>query len=101
MIGDGVTFEPKFEQKARHELPRGLLVLPCAGKKSGQVPLRRRTQPACCWAKLPVPAPPTCWYFRQNELTNDLDIDTLELLEQLLTDYTDTVFLVSHDRTFL
>ncbi len=36
-----------------------------------------------------------------DEPTNDLDIDTLELLEQLLEDYTGTVFLVSHDRTFL
>lgn len=36
-----------------------------------------------------------------DEPTNDLDIDTLELLEELLTEYTGTVFLVSHDRTFL
>ena len=36
-----------------------------------------------------------------DEPTNDLDIDTLELLEELLTDYDGTVFLVSHDRTFL
>ena len=36
-----------------------------------------------------------------DEPTNDLDIDTLELLEQLLEDYTGTVFLVSHDRVFL
>ncbi len=36
-----------------------------------------------------------------DEPTNDLDIDTLELLEQLLVDYTGTVFLVSHDRAFL
>ena len=36
-----------------------------------------------------------------DEPTNDLDIDTLELLEQLLEDYSGTVFLVSHDRTFL
>ncbi|MBJ7308717.1 ATP-binding cassette domain-containing protein [Rugamonas sp. CCM 8940] len=36
-----------------------------------------------------------------DEPTNDLDIDTLELLEELLEDYTGTVFLVSHDRTFL
>ncbi len=36
-----------------------------------------------------------------DEPTNDLDIDTLELLEQLLEDYTGTVFLVSHDRAFL
>ncbi|MDR3480935.1 MAG: ATP-binding cassette domain-containing protein [Burkholderiaceae bacterium] len=36
-----------------------------------------------------------------DEPTNDLDIDTLELLEELLEDYDGTVFLVSHDRTFL
>lgn len=36
-----------------------------------------------------------------DEPTNDLDIDTLELLEQLLADFDGTVFLVSHDRRFL
>ncbi|SOY88465.1 ATP-binding cassette domain-containing protein [Cupriavidus taiwanensis] len=36
-----------------------------------------------------------------DEPTNDLDIDTLELLEELLQDYGGTVFLVSHDRAFL
>ena len=36
-----------------------------------------------------------------DEPTNDLDIETLELLEELLQDYTGTVFLVSHDRAFL
>ncbi len=36
-----------------------------------------------------------------DEPTNDLDIDTLELLEELLEEYNGTVFLVSHDRTFL
>ena len=36
-----------------------------------------------------------------DEPTNDLDIETLELLEELLQDYSGTVLLVSHDRTFL
>ncbi len=36
-----------------------------------------------------------------DEPTNDLDIETLELLEDLLTDYQGTLFLVSHDRAFL
>ncbi len=36
-----------------------------------------------------------------DEPTNDLDIDTIELLEELLADFPGTVFLVSHDRRFL
>lgn len=36
-----------------------------------------------------------------DEPTNDLDLDTLELLESLLREYSGTVFLVSHDREFL
>jgi ATP-binding cassette subfamily F protein uup len=36
-----------------------------------------------------------------DEPTNDLDIDTLELLEELLQGHAGTVFLVSHDRRFL
>ena len=36
-----------------------------------------------------------------DEPTNDLDYETLELLEQLLMDYSGTLILVSHDRTFL
>jgi ATP-binding cassette subfamily F protein uup len=36
-----------------------------------------------------------------DEPTNDLDIETLELLEALLQDYAGTVFLVSHDRRFV
>ncbi|MBU3694938.1 MAG: ATP-binding cassette domain-containing protein [Rhodocyclaceae bacterium] len=36
-----------------------------------------------------------------DEPTNDLDIETLELLEALLADYAGTLFLVSHDRAFL
>jgi ABC transport system ATP-binding/permease protein len=36
-----------------------------------------------------------------DEPTNDLDVESLELLEELLLDYTGTVLLVTHDRTFL
>jgi ATP-binding cassette subfamily F protein uup len=36
-----------------------------------------------------------------DEPTNDLDLETLELLEELLVDYKGTVLLVSHDRAFL
>jgi ATP-binding cassette subfamily F protein uup len=36
-----------------------------------------------------------------DEPTNDLDVETLELLEELLMDYQGTLLLVSHDRAFL
>jgi ATP-binding cassette subfamily F protein uup len=36
-----------------------------------------------------------------DEPTNDLDLETLELLEELLIDYRGTILLVSHDRAFL
>ena len=36
-----------------------------------------------------------------DEPTNDLDVETLELLEELLLDYKGTLLLVSHDRDFL
>ena len=36
-----------------------------------------------------------------DEPTNDLDFETLDLLQEMLTDYTGTVLLVSHDRDFL
>ena len=36
-----------------------------------------------------------------DEPTNDLDVETLELLEELLLNYTGTVLIVSHDRAFI
>ena len=44
---------------------------------------------------------PIGWKLVMRELTHDLDIETLELLESLLVDYQGTVLLISHDRAFL
>jgi ATP-binding cassette subfamily F protein uup len=50
---------------------------------------------ACC-SRASSAGPPNVMVL--DEPTNDLDIETLELLEALLQDYTGTLFLVSHDR---
>src|SRR3954465_13165076 len=36
-----------------------------------------------------------------DEPTNDLDIETLDLLEEVITDFEGTILLVSHDRVFI
>ncbi len=52
----------------------------------------------CCWRKL-FTKPSNLLVL--DEPTNDLDVETLELLESLLVEYQGTVLLVSHDRAFL
>ncbi len=66
-------------------------------------PVRQRHCPAasdavCCWrARWRMPSN----LLVLDEPTNDLDIETLDLLQEMLTDYDGTVLLVSHDRDFL
>ena len=55
---------------------------------------RNRLQLACILAR-------ECNLLVLDEPTNDLDLETLEMLEQLLADYQGTLLLVSHDREFL
>jgi ABC transport system ATP-binding/permease protein len=85
--------------QARDELPRRLPVRAAARELAGQEPLGRRAQPAAAGA--PVRAAGQRAGARRADPTNDLDIETLELLEELLQSYDGTVFLVSHDRRFL
>jgi ATP-binding cassette subfamily F protein uup len=55
---------------------------------------RNRLQLACILAR-------SCNLLVLDEPTNDLDLETLEMLEELLSDYQGTLLLVSHDREFL
>ncbi|MCR8957285.1 ATP-binding cassette domain-containing protein [Variovorax sp. S2] len=83
--------------QARQKLPVRLSFLPCAR----QLPVRSLSggeRNRLLLARL-FARPANVLVL--DEPTNDLDIDTLELLEGLLQDYDGTVFLVSHDRTFL
>ena len=84
--------------QARDELPRRLPVRARARQLAGAHACRAASATALLLARLfALPAN----VLVLDEPTNDLDIDTLELLEELLQNYAGTVFLVSHDRRFL
>ncbi|CAM5378884.1 Vitamin B12 import ATP-binding protein BtuD [Rhodanobacter lindaniclasticus] len=68
-----------------------------ARPRADHPPLRRRAQPPAAGELLAQPSN----LLVMDEPTNDLDVETLELLEELLTDYQGTLLLVSHDRAFL
>jgi ABC-type transport system involved in cytochrome bd biosynthesis fused ATPase/permease subunit len=86
-----------------HAAPRGGLsqgfpVRRGAGARAGAVAVGRAKRRGFCWRG--------SWRGKANllvldEPTNDLDVETLDLLQELLGDYDGTVLLVSHDRDFL
>ena len=67
------------------------------GPSTGPLPLRGRAQPIITRQALQTPAN----LFVLDEPTNDLDAETLELLEELICNHPATLLLVSHDRAFL
>jgi ATP-binding cassette subfamily F protein uup len=52
----------------------------------------------CCWRGC---SPVRATLLVMDEPTNDLDAETLDLLEELVAEYAGTLLLVSHDRAFL
>ena len=80
--------------RARRRLHEGLPVRRGAGAHAGGGAVRRR---AGRLLLAPLLAQPSNLLVL-DEPTNDLDLETLDLLEELLGDYAGTVLLVSHDR---
>ena len=95
-VAEGRDFRVQRQAQARACLPAGLHVHPeRARAPSPACPVASAT--ACCW---PLFAQPSNLLV-MDEPTNDLDVETLELLEELLGEYTGTLLLVSHDRDFI
>ena len=80
------------------ELPAGFPVHAPAGAHAGRGCCRAASGRGCCW---PSCSPRPSNFLVLDEPTNDLDLETLDLLEEVIADYPGTALLVSHDRDFL
>ena len=81
----------------RHRLHEGLSVQARAGADPRQVAVGRREGPAAARKSSGKPSN----LMVLDEPTNDLDLETLDLLQEMLASYPGTLILVSHDRDFL
>ena len=61
-------------------------------------PCRAANRTACCWRNY---LPRRHNFLVLDEPTNDLDMETLDLLQEVIADYDGTILIVSHDRDFL
>ena len=82
---------------SRHRLHEGFFVRTGAGAHADRKTVGRRARPADACASLGLPSN----LIVLDEPTNDLDVETLDLLQELLGEYKGTILLVSHDRDFL
>ncbi len=97
-VGEGndtVTVERTHAPRPR--LPARLSVLRRARPVAGEGAVGRRAQPPAAGAAVH----PAANVLVLDEPTNDLDLETLELLEEQLVEWPGTLLLVSHDRAFL
>ena len=92
-VAEGRDFiELNGSRKHVHRLPAGLPVLARARARADHARSPAASATACCWRKL-FAQPANLLVL--DEPTNDLDVETLELLEELLVDYQGTLLLVS------
>ena len=97
-VGEGNdTLIINGQSRHYHRLSAGFPLFAGTGPDPGQHPFRRRAQPPAAGQTLYQ----TSNVLVMDEPTNDLDAETLELLEDLLLEYSGTLLLVSHDREFL
>ena len=79
-------------------LSQGFHVRPRTGRSARRYAVRAVNAHACCW---PANSPAFSNLLVLDEPTNDLDLETLDLLQEVISDYDGTVLIVSHDRDFL
>jgi ATP-binding cassette subfamily F protein uup len=97
VLAEAATGSRSRAQEAHQGLSQGLPVRSVADRGAGRIAVGRRAVAAAAGARI-------C---RESNLlvldepTNDLDLETLDLLQEVIADYDGTVLIVSHDRDFL
>ena len=99
VLADGGDWiEVRGVQEARPGLSQGLPVRSRPDRRQGRHACRAASARGCCWR---ASSPGASNLLVLDEPTNDLDLETLDLLQEVIADYDGTVLIVSHDRDFL
>ena len=99
MLADGGDWiEVRGHKKHVQGYLKEFLFEPGAGRREDRHACRAASARGCCWR---ASSPARSNLLVLDEPTNDLDMETLDLLQEVIADYDGTVLIVSHDRDFL
>ena len=99
VLADGGDWiDVRGHQEAHPGLSQGIPVRPGAGRRADRHACPAASARGCCWR---ANSPRRSNLLVLDEPTNDLDLETLDLLQEVIADYEGTVLIVSHDRDFL